>query len=44
MKNWEEFGRKRPWPNFKVISWHSLERLRKITKASFRTAGLRAEI
>jgi hypothetical protein len=21
--NWKGFGRKRSWPNFKVLSWHS---------------------
>jgi hypothetical protein len=23
MMNWKGFGRKRPWPNFKVLSKHS---------------------
>jgi hypothetical protein len=23
MMNWKGFGRKWPWPNFKVLSWHS---------------------
>jgi len=22
MMNWKGFGRKRSWPNFKVLSWH----------------------
>jgi hypothetical protein len=26
MMNWKEFGRKRPWPNFKLLSWHSPRR------------------
>jgi hypothetical protein len=21
--NWKEFGRKKSWPNFEVLSWHS---------------------
>jgi hypothetical protein len=23
--NWKGFGRKRSWPNFKVLSWYSPE-------------------
>jgi hypothetical protein len=41
MMNWKRFGRKRLWPNFKVIFRHSLEELRKITKPSIRRAGRR---
>jgi hypothetical protein len=32
MMNWNGFGRKRPWPNFKVLSRHSPGGLRKATK------------
>jgi hypothetical protein len=37
-------GRNWLWPNFKVLSWHSLEELRKTTKNSVRMASIRADI
>jgi hypothetical protein len=30
--NWKGFGRKRSWPHFKLLFWHSPYRLRKTTK------------
>jgi hypothetical protein len=32
MMNLKGFGRKRSWPNFKVVSWHSSGGMRKTTK------------
>jgi hypothetical protein len=32
MMKWKGIGRNWLWPNFKVLSWHSLEELRKTTK------------
>jgi hypothetical protein len=39
--NWKGFGGKWSRPNFKVLSQHSLEGLRKTTKTSIRIAGRR---
>jgi hypothetical protein len=43
MYNWKGFCKKRSWPNFKVLSQHSLERMRKTTKPSIRIAGYRSQ-
>jgi hypothetical protein len=37
--NRKGFGRKRPWPNFKVLSWHSPGCTEETTKTSIRIAG-----
>jgi hypothetical protein len=39
MMNWEGYGRKRSWPNFKVPSLHSPGGPRKTTKISMKIAG-----
>jgi hypothetical protein len=44
MMNWKGCGRKRTWPNFKVLPGILLEGLRITIKTSVRIAGLRAEI
>jgi hypothetical protein len=41
--NWKGFGRKRSWPNFKVLSRNSLEGLRKTVKILIRIAGCRGQ-
>jgi hypothetical protein len=43
MMNTKGFGRKRSWPNFKLLFWHSLEGPRKPTK-TVRIAGVWDEI
>jgi hypothetical protein len=32
MINWKGYGRTLSWPNFTLVSWHSPEGLREITK------------
>jgi hypothetical protein len=43
MVNWKGFGRKRLWPNFKVLYWH-LPGETEENHENFRIAGLQAEI
>jgi hypothetical protein len=44
MMNWEGFGRKRSWYNFKIIQAFAWRDLGKPRKTSVRIADLRAEI
>jgi hypothetical protein len=44
MMNWEGFGRKWSWPNFKVLSWHLPGGTEETMKTSVRIVSLQVEI
>jgi hypothetical protein len=44
MMNWKGSGRKRPWPDFKLLSLHSSGGTEEEHKNPVKISGLRAEI